>query len=61
MFEAREEKQADVPSEIAEMAQARWDAKKSRNFALADELRQKLTDLGWSVLDGKDGFEIKKI
>ena len=46
---------------VKELAQARWDAKKSRNFALADELRQKLTALGWSVLDGKDGFEVKKI
>ena len=61
VFEAQTEKQADIPAEIAEMAQARWDAKKSRNFALADELRQKLTALGWSVLDGKDGFEVKKI
>ena len=61
VFEAQTEKQADIPAEIAEMAQARWDAKKSRNFALADELRRKLTALGWSVLDGKDGFEVKKI
>lgn len=61
VFEAQAEKQADIPAEIAEMAQARWDAKKSRNFALADELRQKLTALGWSVLDGKDGFEVRKM
>ena len=43
------------------MAQARWDAKKAKDFAKADELRKKLTELGWSVLDKKDGFDIKKI
>ena len=56
-----EQTEADVPEEIKQMAQARWDAKKSKDFAKADELRNKLTELGWSVLDRKDGFDIKKI
>ena len=56
-----EQPAADVPEEIRQMAQARWDAKKAKDFAKADELRKKLTELGWSVLDKKDGFDIKKI
>ncbi len=52
---------ADAPAEVAQLAQKRWEAKKSRDFAAADELRKKITELGWSVLDKKDGFDLKKI
>ncbi len=52
--------ESEVPAEILEMAQQRWEAKKARNFALADELRKKITDAGWTVLDKKDGFDITK-
>ena len=48
------------PAEIAELARQRWEAKKDRNFALADELRGKISALGWTVLDAKDGFSLKK-
>ena len=62
LFEAAPEAQsADVPSEIAELAQKRWDAKKSRDFALADELRAQIKAAGWEVFDKKDGFDIKKL
>lgn len=56
--EAEEEEKA--PEEIAELARQRWEAKKARNFALADELRGKISALGWTVLDAKDGFSLKK-
>lgn len=49
-----------APAEIAELARQRWEAKKARNFALADELRGKISALGWTVLDAKDGFSLKK-
>ncbi len=55
-----EEKTVDVPQEILDMAQARWDAKKAKNFALADELRQKVADAGYKILDTKDGFSVTK-
>ena len=55
------EQQAEIPSEIVDMAQQRWDAKKQRDFARADELRAKIKSLGWEVFDKKDGFDIKKI
>jgi cysteinyl-tRNA synthetase len=50
----------EIPAEIRDMAQARWDAKKNRDFAKADELRKALTAKGWTILDRKDGFDIKK-
>ncbi len=55
------EEQTEVPAEITDLAQQRWDAKKSKNFALADELRAKIKSAGWEVFDKKDGFDIKKL
>ncbi len=59
--EVSEEHQEDAPAEIVELATQRWEAKKSKDFAKADELRKKITELGWNVLDKKDGFDLKKI
>jgi cysteinyl-tRNA synthetase len=50
----------DVPADIQALAQARWDAKKAKDFAKADALRKELTDKGWTILDRKDGFDVKK-
>ena len=57
---AEAEGKEKAPTEIAELARQRWEAKKARNFALADELRGKISALGWTVLDAKDGFSLKK-
>ena len=61
MFENEQNTEIEIPSEIVELAQQRWNAKKDRNFALADELRAKIKEAGWEVFDKKDGFDIKKI
>ncbi len=53
-------KEEAVPEDIKEMAERRWQAKKDRNFAEADEIRNKLDSLGWSVKDSKEGYEIIK-
>ena len=52
--------ESDIPLEIRELAQRRWDAKKARDWAEADRLRGELKAAGWDVLDKKDGFDIKK-
>lgn len=57
---AETEGEEKAPAEIAELARQRWEAKKARNFALADELRGKISALGWTVLDAKDGFPSKR-
>lgn len=51
----------DIPQEVKDMAEERWNAKLNRNWAIADELRNKITSLGYQILDSKDGFEIKKL
>ena len=49
-----------APVEIQEMAQKRLDAKKSRDFATADELRNQIDSAGWTVMDMVDGFKLVK-
>ena len=51
----------DTPEEVKEMAEARWIAKQNRDWGKADELRAKITSLGYQILDSKDGYTIKKI
>ena len=49
-----------VPAEVEELAQKRWLAKKDKNWAEADALRAEIDKLGYTVKDGKDGYEISK-
>lgn len=51
---------AEIPKEIFEMADERINAKKDKNYALADELRNKIQETGYSILDTKDGYRITK-
>ena len=50
-----------IPDKIKNMAEERWQAKKEKNWNRADELRNQLKDLGYEILDAKEGYEIKKI
>ena len=49
-----------APVEIQEMAQKRLEAKKSRDFATADALRNQIDESGWTVMDTVDGFKLVK-
>ncbi len=50
----------EIPEDIKELAQKRWEAKQSKDFKTSDELRDKLLDLGFIVEDKKDNYEIRK-
>lgn len=54
---ATEEK---VPEEILEMADARAAAKKEKNYAEADRLRDEIQSLGWKIEDTPQGAKITK-
>lgn len=52
----------DIPAEIDELAQLRWNAKISKNYQLADEIKQKILSNWFDIRDTKEGYEvIKKI
>jgi cysteinyl-tRNA synthetase len=54
-----EAKHLDAPEEIIALAQARWDAKQSKDWVKADEFRDELLAKGWTVNDSKEGFAIE--
>ncbi len=56
-----EKKSIDVPAEVMEIVNERTAAKKAKDFKLADELRGKIKELGYVVVDKKDGVEVKSI
>jgi cysteinyl-tRNA synthetase len=47
--------------EIESLIQARSDAKKSKNYALADEIREQLSKMGVAVMDMPDGTKWERI
>ena len=49
-----------APTNIQELAQKRLEAKKNRDFATADNLRNKIDSLGWTIKDTVDGFQLIK-
>jgi cysteinyl-tRNA synthetase len=57
---ARPEVHIEIPADVREYAEQRWQAKKDRNFVLADQLRAKVTELGFAILDTKDAYSIEK-
>lgn len=50
----------EIPEEIKNLADKRWEAKKNRDWATADSIRQEILAKGYQILDTKDGYEIKK-
>ncbi len=57
----KEDNEAEqLPAEILELAEQRKQARKDKNFALADELRDKITSLGYTVEETRQGTIIKK-
>jgi cysteinyl-tRNA synthetase len=51
---------AELPVEIARLAEARAQARLAKDFRKSDELRDKLKALGWEARDTKDGQKIAR-
>ena len=52
---------SDIPAEVMELVEQRKAARKEKNFALADELRDKIAALGYEVKETRQGTEIIKL
>ncbi len=50
----------ELPEEVKKLAEERKAARKEKNFALADELRDKITALGYIVEETRQGTKITK-
>ena len=53
-------KTEEIPEEILELAEKRKNARKEKNFALADEIRDKISDMGYVIEETRQGTKIKK-
>ena len=51
----------EIPSEIIELMNQRQEAKKAKDFAKADEIRNKITSLGYAVDDTAQGPKPRKL
>lgn len=53
-------KQDEIPQEILDLAEQRKLARKDKNFALADEIRNKISELGYVIEETRQGTKITK-
>jgi cysteinyl-tRNA synthetase len=51
----------DAPREIQELASERAQRRAAKDFAGADELRDRMSNIGWSVVDEPDGWRLEPI
>lgn len=50
--------QAQIPADVKAVAEQRLQARKEKNWAESDRLRDVLSDMGYSIKDTKDGYEL---
>ncbi len=55
-----QEEKTDAPAEVIEIAEKRLAARKNKNWAESDALRDQIAALGYIVIDKKDGYDLKK-
>ena len=60
IFFENEKKQEEIPAEVKQLLDARAEARKSKNWAESDRLRDEIAALGWAVKDSKDGQTVTK-
>ena len=54
------EKEEEIPAEILELVEKRKEARKNKNFALADSIRDEIAAKGYIVEETRQGTNIKK-
>jgi len=53
--------EVEIPLEVSDIIEERKSSRENKNFILSDTLRDKLFDLGYKVLDTKEGQKVEKI
>lgn len=53
--------ETETPQEILDMVEKRQAARREKDFATADEMRDRITDAGYTVEDTPDGPRVKKM
>ena len=60
-YEDKNKKDDAIPSEVLDLVAQRTEAKKAKDYALADTIRAKITELGFAVKDTPNGPVIEKL
>ena len=60
VFFENEKKEVEVPAEVKALLDARAEARKAKNWAESDRLRDEIAALGWAVKDSRDGQSVEK-
>lgn len=55
-----EKNASDIPADVKAIAEERWVARTNKDWAKSDELRAKLSELGYTVKDSKEGYQLIK-
>ena len=50
-----------IPKEVTNLVKEREEARKNKDFQKSDEIRDKIKELGFAVLDSKEGVRVEKI
>jgi cysteinyl-tRNA synthetase len=56
-----EQKDMDIPKDVLKLANERVEARKAKNFELADRKREQIEEKGYRMIDTKDGFTLEEI
>jgi cysteinyl-tRNA synthetase len=56
-----EQKDMDIPEVVLKLANERVEARKAKNYELADRKREEIESKGYRMIDTKDGFTIEEI
>lgn len=60
ILKSRSEKTEEVPAEVRQKIEEREAARKNKDFATADKIRDELLNMGWVIEDTAHGFVIRK-
>jgi len=60
IFFENEKKEEEIPAEVKQLLDARAEARKLKNWAESDRLRDEIAALGWTVKDSRDGQSLEK-
>lgn len=48
----------EIPAEVLAIAEKRWQARLSKDWSMADQMRQELANAGWTVKDAVDSYQL---
>ncbi len=60
VLELEAETDVVIPHEVAQLAEERENARREKNWKRSDELRERISALGWEVRDTKDGAKLTR-